>query len=84
MNADGRVNLTDAFGIAAHLFRGAPAPPCQKSANTDDNELLEFTDVIYLLNHLFAGGPPPFAPYGFCGVDRSPDEFSCVSYPVCP
>jgi hypothetical protein len=58
----------------------------------DDQPRLDITDGIYLLQYLFLGGPQPPAPtpsrpsYSMadCGLDPSPDNLGCKSFPPCP
>jgi hypothetical protein len=56
-NADGVVDVGDAFFLINALFAGGQAPiGC---ANADGNATLDVADVFYLINYLFAGGPAP-------------------------
>ncbi len=64
-NQDGRLTVSDAFGLLRYLF-GVPVPlPCRTPAgNTVVLDLnvdgaIDLADVTYLLRYLFVGGPPP-------------------------
>ncbi len=83
VNADGKVDLSDAVSILGSLFLGEDEPDCQKSADTDDSGSLELTDAVYLLNYLFLGAFEPPAPFPACGLDPTEDDLSCESFPPC-
>ncbi len=84
VDVDAHINITDAVVILLHLYRGEPEPVCAKSADMDDNGVLESADAIYLLVYSFLSGPPPRSPFDDCGFDPTPDELSCLEYPPCP
>ena len=79
-NRDGRIDLTDAVVILDFLFLGNTSMlDCQKSADADDNAVVNVSDGIYLLGFQFLGGPPPPPPFPDCGLDTAtPDGLSCA------
>ena len=83
-NVDGSRDISDAILILLYLFAGADEPGCLKTADTTDDGVVDITDSIRLLGYLFIGGEPPPAPLEACGVDPTPDDVTCVSYPPCP
>ena len=46
VDADGRLNLTDAVALLGHLFQGADGPTCTKTADATDDGALNLTDVV--------------------------------------
>ena len=53
-------------------------------SDADDDGAVEITGAIFLLTYLFLGGTAPAEPLGKCGVDPTPDDLTCVSFPACP
>ena len=82
-NTDGLVNIADPVLVLSFLFSGGGDLRCADSADADDSGQVNVTDGIFLLNFLFAGEADPPAPFGSCGVDRTPDRLICRSYPPC-
>lgn len=93
VNLDLAVDISDAVAILAHLFPPPelPQPPplaCRAAADTNDDDLLNIGDAIYLLGFLFAGSVPPPAPFPDCGMDPTPaasvlTQLTCRTYPSC-
>ncbi|MGQ9590888.1 MAG: hypothetical protein ACUVYA_11400 [Planctomycetota bacterium] len=83
VNGDGVVNLADAKYVLEHLFRGGPAPSCERAADADGDDAVRVVDAIYLLAHLFRGGQPPPPPYPECGVSSGASSLPCVREPAC-
>ncbi|MGQ9591499.1 MAG: hypothetical protein ACUVYA_14545 [Planctomycetota bacterium] len=59
-----------------------------EAANANDDDSINITDGIFVLNYLFLGGPapaPPGPPEEPCGPDPqgSPTNLGCASYPHC-
>ena len=77
VRVDDTLNITDPIAILDYLFLGAAAPPCLKSADTDDDGLIRLTDAVFLLRFLFLAGPPPLPPSAACGLDTTPDALPC-------
>ena len=83
VNADGKIDLSDAVTILNHLFAVIPAISCEKTADTDGSGRVDITDPVYLLGYLFTGGPAPSAPFPQCGNDATVDALACQSYAPC-
>lgn len=83
-NTDGSVDVSDSVFTLAWLFTGGPVPSCLKAADASDDGGVDISDPIYALNFLFLGGFAPPAPHPACGVDPTPDNLTCTSYPPCP
>ncbi|MBI4601038.1 MAG: CotH kinase family protein, partial [Planctomycetes bacterium] len=75
-NGDASVDLSDAVRIVLHLFAGKAAD-CEDALDVDDNELLNVTDAVGLLNYLFKSGAAPRAPFPAEGTDPSGTGLGC-------
>ena len=83
VDGSGRLAVSDAIRILAHLFQGnGSAVPCDDAADTDDSGAIDLADAIRLLSGLFQGGPVPAAPFPACGADPTEDELACEE--ACP
>jgi len=83
VDGSGRLAVSDAIRILAHLFRGdASAVPCVDAADADDSGAIDLADAIHLLSGLFLGGPAPAAPFPGCGPDPTEDPLGCEE--ACP
>ncbi len=74
-NNDSGINIADAIFGLNHLFNAGTAPVNANAMDTNDNGVLEISDVVYLLRLLFVGGPNPPAPYPAAGPDTTPPAF---------
>ncbi len=75
-NGSGSVDIADAVKILLYLFKGAAAD-CQDALDADDNEEVNITDAVYLLEFLLDRGPAIPAPYPAVGVDPSGAALGC-------
>ena len=76
INRDGRVDVSDPVRGLRHLF-GPLTIDCQDAADVDDNEQLEVTDMIRILQFLFQSGAAPSDPHPSAGFDPSGDTLGC-------
>ena len=84
-NRDQRVNVSDVSGLLDALFRDSHGLGCADACDTNDDESLDVTDAIFLLNFLFQGGPqlpPPFPaagadPFPAAGADPGAETLGC-------
>jgi hypothetical protein len=54
------------------------------AADTNDDELANIADGVYLLAYLFSGGSAPPAPFGGgCGADPVGTALDCAEYLSC-
>ena len=84
VNVDSEVNISDVNTILNLLFRkSSPEIACEKAADTDNSDVLDITDAVYLLRFLFSAGSSPPQPFGECGLDPSQDLLLCTSYDAC-
>ena len=83
VNADGKVNISDAVSVLNSLFAGGGATPCAKTADVDDGGRIELTDAVFLLEHLFLGGMTPREPFTSCGFDVTEDSLDCAAFEPC-
>jgi PKD repeat protein len=79
-NADGVVDLSDAFRMVLQLFAAQPIP-CADATDANDDGALNITDPIFTLNYLFRGGAAIPAPLQRCARDPTEDPLRCLSYP---
>jgi hypothetical protein len=83
----GRVEMADAVSVLRFLFPSSPddavALSCLNAADANDDDRINFTDPIYLLNHLFRGGPAAPAPFLECGPDLTTDKLGCAGGSRC-
>ena len=77
-NLDGTVDVSDPVAILEDRFLGRFEILCKDAADADDNERLQLTDVVYLLNYLFQGGPIPPAPSFEPGPDPQGLALDCL------
>jgi hypothetical protein len=75
-NGDGAVSISDGVKVLRHLF-AAVTTDCQDALDTDDNEILDITDAIRILDYLFQNGPAPAAPFPSAGVDPAGAGLGC-------
>jgi uncharacterized delta-60 repeat protein len=83
IDADDKVDITDAIVLLQYLFLGGDAPQCLDAADVDDSGELNVTDPIRLLSHLFLGGIAPEEPFTQCGRDITLDSIECNVHPSC-
>jgi len=82
INADGRLDLTDAMGILFYEFSAARLI-CLDAADLNDDGKLDLSDPVALLNYLFQAGEAPRPPFGACGPDPGLDDLTCEAFPTC-
>ena len=89
VNADRLVDIADAVCVLGYLFGGAgepckiSVPRCLESADASDDGRVDLADAIVILAYLFQGIARLPAPFGACGLDPTPDDLGCLSYPPC-
>ena len=76
VNLDGHIDISDPTTIVFHLFQGRMLG-CDDAADIDDNEVLNISDAIILLDHMYRDGPSPGAPYPDTGPDPAGDALDC-------
>jgi len=90
-NADGVVSISDVVHMSRVMFD--PSYPdygvylCKISFDANDDSSVSITDVIHLNRVLFDPDYPQYGvylpPYPDCGIDPTPDELTCESFPPC-
>ncbi|MBN1442433.1 MAG: CotH kinase family protein, partial [Planctomycetes bacterium] len=73
VNLDGLVDISDPIRLLLHLFGGLEAS-CRDAGDADNDEVLNVTDAIYLLDFLFRDGAAPSAPFPGYGEDPDGEE----------
>lgn len=81
VDRDGVVLLNDAVQMLLRLFQGQ-SDSCPRSSDVNVDQLVDISDVVYLLSFLFLGTTPALeSPYPDCGVDGTSPlpcaEFEC-------
>jgi hypothetical protein len=84
-NEDGRLDLSDAVVNFHCLFLGDFCAACRDEMDVNDDEKLDITDGIYLLNWRFLAGPEPPPPFPGCGPDETQGNLPVCEQPAsCP
>lgn len=81
-NADGSLDISDAFFLLIYLFDEGPAPECRKAADANDDGRLNLADAVHLVRHTLRGQPLP-EPIGGCGPEETTDTLSCERFTPC-
>ena len=69
--------------MRVRIKREGAKPSCLEAANADDNDVVNLTDAVAILNHLFKGTGPLPEPFNNCGIDTtSPEKLGCEKYPT--
>ena len=79
---DGTINVTDAVTTLGFLFR-RESVLCILALDSNDDDVIDIGDPLYMLFSIFADGPPIPEPRDACGADPTPGSIPCISY-VCP
>ena len=82
-NSDGIPDISDALFLLFYQFASGPAPSCLQSADVDNNEAVDLTDVLSLLNYLFLNAAPPPSPFFSCGAADLDSALDCAVHPAC-
>ena len=78
---DGLVDLSDALLSLGWLFNDGEVPGCLDGCDNNDDGVIDLSDPILLLGYLFMSGSPPQPPFPRPGLDPSPDEYRCWTFP---
>lgn len=73
-NSDGSINLSDAIGVLAYLFRAGSPPACFDAADADDSGSITISDAILVLRWLFLGDPLFPDPNDGCAEDTDAED----------
>jgi len=84
VNADQRVDLTDANFTLNYLFLRGEPPICRKAADTNDDGRLNVMDALALIDHLFRNAGALPTPAEACGLDPTLDGLDCEAQSTCP
>ncbi|MBN1442359.1 MAG: fibronectin type III domain-containing protein, partial [Planctomycetes bacterium] len=83
LNADDKMDISDAVYLLSFLFLGTAEPHCLDAADANDDGSTDLTDAVRVLMLLFQGDRPLPPPTDRCGVDPTPDALGCDSFPLC-
>jgi hypothetical protein len=83
-NLDRALDISDPTHTLGFLFLGRPeSVGCLDAADSNDDGTVNVADAIHSLGFLFLGSAPPPPPFLECGLDPSPDELGCETFPGC-
>jgi len=77
-NGDGRFDVSDPIAILICSFLGRGCTSCRIASDANDDDTVDASDAIYLLNWRFHQSPAPPAPFPGCGGDPTPSESAGV------
>ncbi|MCI0406126.1 MAG: dockerin type I repeat-containing protein [candidate division Zixibacteria bacterium] len=78
-DGNGVVDATDLDSLLTYIFLGAPVPFCEDAADINDDGSSTPADWTILNAFLNTGGAPPPPPFPGCGLDPTPDGFTCFN-----
>jgi hypothetical protein len=78
-NGDGEIDISDPLAILFFLFGGFDGIEeiCAEAGNANNDNHLDITDAIFILERLFIAPQPFPAPYPDCGPDPSLPSLGC-------
>src|SRR5262249_25295939 len=81
VNGDGAVTISDG-NLLWFIYQGLiGGPACEKSADVNDDGVIDIWDFERLLEHVTQPVlPPPCPPFPLAGTDPTPDSLTCTSY----
>jgi hypothetical protein len=75
-NGDLVIDISDGVKVLRHLYAGVTID-CQDALDVDDNETLNVTDAIRILNYVVQNGPAPSPPFPTAGTDPAGTDLGC-------
>ena len=83
-NGDLGLDIADPVWLVASIYHDGPPAPCPDAADSNDDGLVDASDVVYLIEYLFRAGDAPSSPFPDCGLDVTEDDVDCLGgAPVC-
>ncbi|NCG00021.1 MAG: hypothetical protein GWP39_10980 [Planctomycetia bacterium] len=80
VTGDGVINLADPLRLLEWIYIPGTEPlPCLDAADSNDDELLQMIDAIWILEYLFGEGPPPLSPFPVPGPDPIAEGHGCMN-----
>lgn len=84
LSSDGAVGLDDANLLLDHLFDGGLLP-CPAAADINDDDIVDLSDAICMMNFAMFGNFSIPQPFPYCGEDHTGTQaLSCSGGTVCP
>jgi hypothetical protein len=84
VNADTRVDISDAIFLLGYIFLGGQEPVCLAAGDTNGDRRVDLSDAVWLLNYVFQGDRSPAEPFLECGAIPPGFPLPCGGQPVCP
>ena len=78
---DGWVDISDVVGVLWNTFATPELPLCLVACDANDDDEVDVSDAVYLLNYLFRRQAPPPPPQLDCGRDVSLESLGCAVSP---
>lgn len=78
-NGDLRFDIADPIWIVNELYLEGPPSQCPDDSDSNDDGIVDASDVVYLIEYLFRAGSSPPTPFLECGADPTPDETDCFA-----
>lgn len=83
-NGDLRLDIADPVWTLSALYLDGPPAVCADAADSNDDGLVDASDVVGVIEYLFKAGGPPSSPFPECGADVTEDDLGCLgSSPAC-
>ncbi len=77
-------NVSDVIMILEALFKLDPFPACMKTADVNDDGIVDISDGVFLLLFLFFTDVVELnPPFDACGIDPTLDDLECVQSTGC-
>ena len=72
-------SIGDPLALLFYLFAGGAEPACLDACDANDDEILDLSDVLYLLGFLFLDGQAPSTPFPLEDADPGGTALSCAN-----
>jgi subtilisin family serine protease len=74
---DGFSDISDVMGLLWSTFAGVEIELCEVACDANDDNEVDISDAVYLLDHIFGNRAPPLPPYNACGIDPTEGPLGC-------
>ena len=74
---DGFTDISDVMALLWSIFTATEIDLCEVACDANDDDEVDVSDAVYLLDYLFRGLAPPFPPSNSCGIDPTESPLGC-------